>query len=59
MMSLVEGSLHYIRHNSRQHLRDDVPHHHGEAAHLTYLERPFVQAREAIHRRMHRVGIPH
>ncbi|MBN64312.1 MAG: hypothetical protein CME20_23365 [Gemmatimonadetes bacterium] len=59
MMSLVEGSLHYIRHNSRQHLRDDVTHHHGEADHLTYLERPFVQAREAIHRRMHRLGIPH
>ena len=59
MMTLVEGSLHYIRHNSRQHLRDDVTHHHGEVDHLTYLERPFVQAREAIHRRMHRLGIPH
>ena len=31
MLTLVDGSLHYIRHNSRQHLRDDVTHHHGEA----------------------------
>ena len=59
MLSLVEGSLHYIRHNSRQHLRDDVTHHHGEEDHLAYLERPFQQAREAIHRRMHQLGVPH
>ena len=34
-------------------------HHHGEADHLAYLERPFLQAREAIHRRMHQLGVPH
>ena len=33
MLTLVDGSLHYIRHNSRQHLRDDITHHHGEADH--------------------------
>ena len=59
MLTLVEGSLHYIRHNSRQHLRDDVTHHHGEADHFAYLERPFHQAREAVHRRMHQLGVPH
>ncbi|MEE3259626.1 MAG: CehA/McbA family metallohydrolase [Candidatus Latescibacterota bacterium] len=59
MLTLVEGSLHYIRHNSRQHLRDDVTHHHGEEDHLAYLQRPFQQAQEAIHRRMHQLGIPH
>ena len=59
MLTLVDGSLHYIRHNSRQHLRDDITHHHGEADHLAYLERPFQQAREAIHRRMHQLGVPH
>jgi hypothetical protein len=59
MLTLVDGSLHYIRHNSRLHLRDDITHHHGEADHLAYLERPFHQAREAIHRRMHQLGVPH
>ena len=33
--------------------------HHGEMDHLAYLERPFVEARAAIHRRMHQLGIPH
>ena len=59
MLTLVEGSLHYIRHNSRQHLGGDVTHHHGEDDHMAYLERPFVEAREAIHRRMHKRGVPH
>ena len=59
MLTLVEGSLHYIRHNSRQHLGSNVTHHHGEVDHIAYLERPFVEAREAIHRRMHQLGVPH
>ena len=59
MLTLVEGSLHYIRHNSRQHLGGNVTHHHGEADHLAYLERPFIEAQQAIHRRLHQLGIPH
>jgi|GEM_PF-3430942 len=27
--------------------------------HVGYLEKPFHEAAEAIHRRMHRLGIPH
>jgi len=33
--------------------------HHGEANHQAYLERPFHQARAAIHRRMHELGLSH
>ena len=59
MLTLVEGSLHYMRHNSRQHLDNRVTHHHGEEDHAAYLERPFLEARKAIHDRMHKLGIRH
>ena len=36
-----------------------VTHHHGEADHLAYLERPFLEAQAAIHQRMHQLGIAH
>ncbi|MBA2363969.1 MAG: hypothetical protein H0V86_10605 [Chloroflexia bacterium] len=44
---------------SRQHRPGTVTHHHGEQDHLAYLERPFLQAREALHRRLHAAGIDH
>jgi hypothetical protein len=59
MLTLVEGTLAYIRHTAAHHPPGTVTHHHGEEDHLAYLERPFHQAREAIHRRMHQLGIPH
>ena len=59
MLTLIEGSLSYIRTRSPQHEPGSVTHHHGEADHTAYLERPFLEAREAIHRRMHRYGIAH
>ncbi|AWT59228.1 MAG: hypothetical protein DF168_00409 [Candidatus Moanabacter tarae] len=59
MLTLVEGTLHYMRQNSRQHLENNVTHHHGEEDHSAYLERPFLEARKAIHDRMHQLGIPH
>ena len=59
MLTLVEGTLHYMRHNSRQHLDNRVTHHHGEEDHSAYLERPFLEARKAIHDRMHQLGVPH
>jgi hypothetical protein len=59
MLTLVEGTLSYIRHTAAHDPPGTVTHHHGEADHLAYLERPFHQAREAIHRRMHQLGIPH
>jgi hypothetical protein len=59
MLTLVDGCLSYIRRGSRQSPPGRTTHHHGEADHLAYLERPFVEAREAIHRRMHQLGVPH
>ena len=34
-----------------------MTHHHGEADHLGYLQRPFIEAREAIYKRMEELGI--
>jgi hypothetical protein len=59
MLTLVDGGLSYIRHRSRQHRPCTVDHHHGEDDHEAYLSRPFQEAREAIHRRMHELGIEH
>ena len=59
MLTLVEGCISYIRQTSRQDRPGEVTHHHGEEDHLAYLERPFAEAREAIHKRMHQLGIPH
>ncbi len=59
MLTLVEGGLSYIRKTARHHRPGTVTHHHGEDDHLAFLERPFMEAKEAIHRRMHQLGIPH
>jgi hypothetical protein len=52
MLTLIEGSLAHIRHSAAHHPPGTVTHHHGEADHLAYLERPFHQAREAVLGRM-------
>ena len=59
MLTLIDGNLSYIRQTAARHPSGTATHHHGEADHLAYLERPFMEAREAIHRRMHRLGIAH
>ncbi len=59
MLTLVDGCIEYIRNTSRQHEVGTATHHHGEPDHQEYLERPFLQAQEAIHKRMHRLGVPH
>ena len=59
MLTLIEGGLSYIGNLSRQHRPGTVTHHHGQEDHQAYLERPFIEAREAIHRRMHQLGVPH
>ncbi len=59
MLTLVDGCIEYIRNTSRLHEKGTVTHHHGEQDHLEYLERPFHQARAALHKRMHKLGIPH
>ena len=59
MLTLIDGNLTYIRQTAARHEPGMATHHHGEDNHLTYLERPFVEARAAIHRRMHQLGIAH
>ncbi len=59
MLTLVDGALRYVRERSTQYPPGHATHHHGEADHLAYLEQPFHQARQAIHQRMHELGIPH
>jgi hypothetical protein len=59
MLTLVEGSLAYIRHTAAHDAPGTVTHHHGEADHAAFLERPFHEAAAAIHRRMHELGIAH
>ncbi len=59
MLTLIEGGLSYIRKTARHHRPGSVTHHHGEDDHMAFLEHPFLQAREAIHRRMHQLGVPH
>jgi hypothetical protein len=52
MLTLVGGSLEYIRQLSPQRPPNSITHHHGEPDHITYLERPFLQAREALRQRL-------
>ena len=59
MLTLIEGGLSYIQKTARHHRPGTVTHHHGEEDHQAFLERPFMEAREAIHRRMHQLGVPH
>ena len=59
MLTLVDGCLQYIRGQSRQHRPGTATHHHGGGDHMAYLESPFLEAREAIHRRLHQHRIPH
>jgi hypothetical protein len=51
MLTLLHGGLEHIRQRSRQHLPGSVTHHHGEEDHLAYLERPLLEAIEAIQAR--------
>ena len=59
MLTMIAGALAYVRERSTQYRPGSVTHPHGEADHAAHLERPFHQAREAVHQRMHRAGIAH
>jgi hypothetical protein len=52
MLTLLHGGLEYVRERSRQDLPDLMTHHHHEASHHAYLERPFNEAIEAVQARM-------
>src|SRR6185436_16951150 len=59
LLTLVDGGLSFVRQTALHHPHGTVTHHHGEADHLAYLEGPFHEARDAIHRRLHALNIPH
>jgi hypothetical protein len=47
MLTLIEGALAHVR-ESPQYPAGRVTHHHGEADHLAYLERPLHEARATL-----------
>jgi hypothetical protein len=49
--SLVEGTLDYVRHTAIRRPDRFTTHHHGEAGHLAWLERPFTEALRALEER--------
>ena len=59
MLTLISGSLDYIRQRSPQYPDQTSTHFHGKSVHLAELERPFKEAIEAVHQRMHGLGISH
>lgn len=56
MLTLIEGSITYIRETSTQHTHGSVTHHHGQEDHLAFLEKPFHEAHDAIHERARGFG---
>ena len=52
MLTLIEGDLTYIRETAGVRPTGTVTHRHGESDHRAYLERPFLEARDAIMNRM-------
>ena len=52
MLTMIDGAMGYIDEVAARHAPGTVTHHHGEADHLAYLYRPFLEAQEAIRDRM-------
>lgn len=59
MLTLLDGSLQYMRRRAPQWKPGTTTHHHGEDDHQAFLERPFQEAISAVHRKLHQHGIPH
>ena len=57
MLTVFEGDLTFMRNVVHQHEPGTVTHHHGEADHLAYLSRPFLEARDAVLARMRERGL--
>jgi hypothetical protein len=52
MLTLLHGGIEYIRTRTRQYAPGTVTHHHGEDDHMAYLEKPFLEAIEAVRKRI-------
>jgi hypothetical protein len=51
MLALIEGGIMRLR-SGRQYPEDRVTHHHGDADHRAFLERPFLEALERVRARL-------
>ena len=49
--TLIEGARDYVRHTAVRRSDQLTTHHHGEADHLAWLERPFAEALRALDER--------
>jgi hypothetical protein len=49
--TLVTGARDYLRHTAVRRSDQLTTHHHGEADHLAWLERPFAEALRALDER--------
>ena len=54
MLSLIDVSLAYIRESALRLPSGSVTHHHGGLDHQAHLEHPFLEARDALNRRLDR-----
>lgn len=52
MLTLIEGSLAYMRDRAVRYPAGYATHHHGERDHQAVLERPFLEARERLEARL-------
>ena len=57
MLTMIEGGLVYIDETSARRQPGSVTHHHGEADHMAYLRRPFLEAQDAVRRRLEEHGL--
>ena len=57
MLTMIEGGLIYIDETSARREPGSVTHHHGEADHMAYLRRPFLEAQDAVRRRLEEHGL--
>jgi hypothetical protein len=56
MLTLIEGSLAYMRERAVRFPDGYATHHHGEDDHAAVLERPFLEARRRLEERLFDVG---
>lgn len=59
MLTLINGSIEYLRQRAHQWEPGTVTHHHHHDDHQEYLEGPFHEAAAILHRKLHERGIPH
>jgi hypothetical protein len=52
MLTLVQGARYYVRHIATHDDPTKATHHHGEADHLEFLDRPLAEAELALTRRL-------